>query len=297
MAKRDRRSQLGQMSEANHGATSSETALTAVGHLSDRIKRQMSNLSIHDAWESEYRTHGNQQLFERAFDYVVTILNQPSGSTALDIGCGICANAVRMARRGYQVSAADYSESILEQAERNVQQERLEDRISIGQEDILNLSFPANHFDCVLCWGVLMHIPDVVRAISELMRVAKRGGYIVLEEISMRAPEAALMRLYWRLSRSKEIKITKTPAGFEHICVFASETLFWRHVNVRWLNNQFCRESCEIVERGCSMFTELYRFMPARVLMWPFYAWNNFWLHFINIPHVAMHNIFIFRKT
>src|SRR6516165_8944066 len=127
-----------------------------VQDLSELIKRQMNKPQIHESWETTYRTAGNERFFEQAYDYIVRLLNQPDGSQALDIGCGICANAVRLARRGYYVTAADYSEPILEQARANVDKSQLADRITIRREDILGLSFPDNHFDLVLCWGVLM---------------------------------------------------------------------------------------------------------------------------------------------
>ena len=181
-------------------------------NISEHVKRQMNQPQIHDAWEKNYRSSGNERFFEEAYDEFVRRLGQPLRSRALDIGCGICANSIRFARRGYIVSAADYSEPILAQARENVARHGLSDRITIGREDILNLSFPNNHFDLVLCWGVLMHIPDAERAISQLVRVVKPGGYIVLEEINQNAPEAFMMRLAWSTLK-RDVTITNKPQG------------------------------------------------------------------------------------
>ena len=137
--------------------------------ISERVNRQMNQPQIHDAWEKNYRSPGNERFFEQAYDDFVRRIDQPPGSRALDIGCGICANSIRLAHRGYVVSAADYSEPILAQARENVSRHALSDRITIGREDILNLGFPDDHFDLVLCWGVLMHIPNAERAISQLI--------------------------------------------------------------------------------------------------------------------------------
>ena len=163
--------------------------------LSEKVKRQMNKPLIHESWESTYRNEENERFFEQAYDYIVGVVRQPQDSLALDIGCGIGANSVRLARRGYRVVAADYSESIIEPAHQNVEQKGVADRVEIRREDILNLSFPDAQFDLVLCWGVLMHIPAAERALSQLIRVAKAGGYIVLEEINAHAPEALLMRV------------------------------------------------------------------------------------------------------
>jgi 2-polyprenyl-3-methyl-5-hydroxy-6-metoxy-1,4-benzoquinol methylase len=217
--------------------------------LSEKVKRQMNKPLIHESWESTYRNDENERFFEQAYDHVVGVLRQPQDSLALDIGCGIGANSVRLARRGYHVVAADYSESILEPAHQNVERRGVADRIDIRREDILSLSFFDAQFDLVLCWGVLMHIPAAERALSQLTRVAKPGGYIVLEEINAHAPEAYLMRAYWRLLKGKQIRAVKTPAGVEHQSQFGGETLFWRHAERRWLVDQLALHSCRITLR------------------------------------------------
>ena len=99
--------------------------------LSGRVKRQMESPLIHESWESTYRTEAAERLWEQVCDHMVSVLNQPDGSLALDIGCGICANSVRLARRGYRTVAADYSESILERARWNVERNGLVDHIEV----------------------------------------------------------------------------------------------------------------------------------------------------------------------
>jgi 2-polyprenyl-3-methyl-5-hydroxy-6-metoxy-1,4-benzoquinol methylase len=265
--------------------------------LSEQVKRQMNKPLIHESWETTYRNEGNERFYELAYDYIVNVVRQPAESTALDIGCGIGANSVRLARRGYRVTAADYSESIIGPAHENVEKKGLADRIDIRREDILNLSFPDNQFDLVLCWGVLMHIPDAQRAVEQLIRVAKPGGYIVLEEIDMHAPEARLMNAYWRLLKGKKIKANRTPAGVEHRCDLEGETLFWRHADPRWLVDEFARQSCTLVERGSSLFTDLYMYLPGKPLKNLAHAFNRFWLRRVGKPVLAYHNIFTFKKN
>ncbi len=265
--------------------------------LSEKVKRLMNKPLIHESWESTYRNEGNERFYEQAYDYIVGVLRQPQDSLALDIGCGIGANSVRLARRGYRVVAADYSEAILEPAHQNVERRGVADRINIRREDILDLSFPDAQFDLVLCWGVLMHIPAAQRAISQLTRVAKAGGYIVLEEINANAPEALLMRAYWRLLKGKQIQAVKTPAGVEHQSQFDGETLFWRHAERRWLVDQFGLHSCRLIASGSGQFTDLYQYLPGKPLQSLVHAWNRFWLRCINLPRLAYHNILIFQKS
>jgi SAM-dependent methyltransferase len=47
--------------------------------------------------------------------------------------------------------------------------------------DILNIDFPSNYFDLIICNHVLEHIKDDDRAISEIYRVLKNGGKAILQ--------------------------------------------------------------------------------------------------------------------
>lgn len=264
--------------------------------ISDQVKRQMNRPQIHDAWERHYRSPANERFFEQAYDDLVGRIGNLSGKRALDIGCGICANSMRLARRGYIVSAADYSEPILAQARDNVSRNQLLDRITINREDILNLSFPDNHFDLVLCWGVLMHIPNAERAIGQLIRVAKPNGLIILEEVNQSAPEARVMRLVWSALK-KGITVTKTPRGYEQTSLFEGETLFWRQVDTAWLIAQFARYSCSLVRRDSSMLSEMYIYAPGKLIKDSIHSWNRLWARHLNLPQLALHNVFIFRKN
>jgi 2-polyprenyl-3-methyl-5-hydroxy-6-metoxy-1,4-benzoquinol methylase len=264
--------------------------------ISEQVKRQMNQPQIHAAWEKTYRTAENEQYFEQAYDDFVAGIRQPSGARALDIGCGIGANSIRLARRGYLVSAADYSEPILTQARGNVSSNQLADKISIRREDILNLSYPSDHFDLVLCWGVLMHIPNAGQAISELARVCKPGGYLVLEEINQNAPEALMMRMAWSMLK-KNITITKTASGYQQSSRFEGETLFWRHTNPSWLIAQFADRSCALFRRDSGMFSEMHLYAPGKPLKAAITGLNRLWARQVNLPQLAFHNIFIFRKT
>ncbi len=264
--------------------------------LSDRVKGQMSQLPIHDLWEKTYRTTGYERFFEQAFDHLVGRLRQPAGSSALDIGCGVCANTIRLARRGYVVSAGDYSEPILERARENLEHNGLSDKVSLSRQDILGLTYPDGLFDLTLCWGVLMHIPEAERALGELVRVTKPGGFLVLEEINDRSPEALVMRTAWGLLK-KGIKITRTRSGHEQTCAFEGRALFWRHTNPRWLIDELARHSCRLVHRGAGVFTEMTTYVPGKPLKSALHAWNRFSERWLNLPNLAYHNVYIFQKA
>jgi SAM-dependent methyltransferase len=57
----------------------------------------------------------------------------------------------------------------------------LESPIADVKADICNLPFQNNEFDVILCNHVLEHIPDDTKAMQELYRVLKVGGYGVFQ--------------------------------------------------------------------------------------------------------------------
>ena len=267
--------------------------------LGDKVKSQMNRLDIHDVWEDLYRTPGNEELFEDCYDYIVKVVDQPQGSRALDIGCGICANSLRLARRGYEVESGDYSEPILERALENVRKQGLSDHISISRQDITNLDYPNKSFDLTLCWGVLMHIPDVDEAIAQLVRVTKPGGYLAFEEVNVRSPEALVKRVYWRLQnlyREKQFRFVEMEFGLEHIVKFQGEELFWRQVDSGRFVKRMEREGVHLVGQRAGMFTESHLSLP-RSLQGPMDAWNRFFHKYIGISALSKHVIYVFKRA
>lgn len=57
----------------------------------------------------------------------------------------------------------------------------LDSPLAMYNEDLTDLSFEDNMFDAILCYHVLEHIEDDRKAISELFRVLKPGGWAILQ--------------------------------------------------------------------------------------------------------------------
>ncbi|MCK4374627.1 MAG: methyltransferase domain-containing protein [Candidatus Brocadiae bacterium] len=47
--------------------------------------------------------------------------------------------------------------------------------------DITNIALPDSQFDCIICHHVLEHVPDDERAMTELYRVLRPGGWAILQ--------------------------------------------------------------------------------------------------------------------
>jgi SAM-dependent methyltransferase len=261
------------------------------------VRGSLGEPAVHDRWESQYRTSANERFYELVFDELARLAPRPrSITTFLDAGCGIGAHSLRLARRGFSVEAVDFSEVVVERARANVSREGLDKSISVRQADLLELPFQAEVFDHALCWGVLMHIPDVSLALGQLARVTKPGGMIVINEINGQSPEARLKRAVFQRMRTRDIQVRRTAAGVEHWETTPSGPLMWRHARIDWLVDEGSRCGLRLERRMPGQFSELYTNMPARWLADTVQAVNRVWFERVRRPGPAVANILVFRK-
>jgi SAM-dependent methyltransferase len=106
------------------------------------------------------------------------------GSAVLDASCGTGIDAAVLARRGFDVSATDGSEAMIEQAAARFRREHL----AIPLRRCLWADLPvtlAERFEVVLCVGnSLVHAAGrdaMVAALTGLRRMTRPGGHVVID--------------------------------------------------------------------------------------------------------------------
>jgi 2-polyprenyl-3-methyl-5-hydroxy-6-metoxy-1,4-benzoquinol methylase len=267
------------------------------GSSSKLVDSCLAKPGIHQLWDSAYHTTENEKFFEQAFDYITRILRAPKNSTFLDAGCGSCIHSIRLADRGFLVQAVDFSESVLKKAEANVKAKGLGAKIKIKREDLRALSFENDTFKYVLCWGVLMHIPDLEKAISELARVLKPGGTLVISENNMYSLQAIIRRSLKRYLGKGEEYVNNTPSGLEYWrTIDNTGMLLTRHANIRYLIKRFKREGLTLKKRVACQFTDAYTKVSWRVVKNLIHAFDGLWFMYVRIPYLALGNIVILEK-
>jgi ubiquinone/menaquinone biosynthesis C-methylase UbiE len=270
-----------------------------VNHMNDLtevVNDAHAESAIHQKWVANYRTAEMQAFYDMAFDRIVERLRAPSGSMILDAGCGSCAKSVLLAARGYQVTASDYSSNALELAAETVRAHGFEDRIRLQQEDLLRLSFPDGAFQYVLCWGVLMHIPDLQRALTELARVLAPGGMLVLSEGNMYSIQAVTLRWLKNLLGRERATVVRTAGGVEYTEKTSQGTLLTRQTDISWLIAECERLGLRLQAREPGQFTELYVAVPWRLLKRLIHVFNEVWIRHVGLAGPAFGNILVFEK-
>ncbi len=266
------------------------------GSESQLVEDLLAKPDIHQRWIETYYNDENEAFCEQEFDYVTKILNAPKDSVILDAGCGDCTHSIRLAKRGFFVQAVDCSEAVLQLAEENVKARGSQERIHIQHGNLLGLPFEDGAFNYALCCGVLMHIPDLEKALSKLARVLRSGGRLVVSEANMYSLEAVVCRTLRRFLKRGRAVMKETPAGLEYWTTDSAGTLLTRQANMRWLIEGFRSLGFALQKRLAGQFTELYTRISSRSLKKVLFAFNNFWFIHVKIPVGALGNILILEK-
>ena len=158
---------------------------------------------LHEQWIATYRTPERERFVGMLFNRVVKYIDAPPGSVVLDAGCGTCANSVRLVDRGLRCIALDFSDFALRKAGQDIAKRGMNSRIALCCGSLLELPFRDGEVDYILCWGVLMHIPKLDLAVSELARVLRPGGKILISESNMHSLQL-LAAGAWRALRRRK---------------------------------------------------------------------------------------------
>lgn len=274
--------------------------------MDNQVDHTLAKPDLHEQWVSAYYTPETQRLFEQIFDFLAQLPELQRRATFLDAGCGNGVHSIRLAKRGYSVVAIDFSEYVLEKAKINVAANGLKDRVMFQRGSLLELEFPDHSFDYVLCWGVLTHIPDLERAISELSRVVKPGGVLIVEETNMYSIESLAIRslrrllgrsLLRRVLGKEPASLTMTPAGAERWKQTSAGPLIVREANIAFLIDSFNKQDFSLIKRLPSTFTELYAAVKSHPIQYLACRVNEFWFRYLKILYLACGNILVLKKN
>ena len=120
--------------------------------------------------------HGDEGLGE-ALEYVASFVD--GHDVVLDAACGTGAFACGVAGRAGFVAACDYAPKMVGRAARKAARLGF-DNVACGTGDITSLDFADDCFDVAIAANVLHLLEDPQRAVSELVRVTRPGGVIII---------------------------------------------------------------------------------------------------------------------
>lgn len=158
--------------------------LSNVGAGIDQQKRIDAHFEASSAyWTKVYELEDVDGTIYRERRSVVLALVQklalPAESPILEIGCGSGLTSVQLAREGYTVQAVDSVAAMIERTRQHAEEARVGDRVITSIRDVGSLGFPDNRFDLVLKIGVAPWLHSLDKALREVVRVLRPGGYLI----------------------------------------------------------------------------------------------------------------------
>jgi ubiquinone/menaquinone biosynthesis C-methylase UbiE len=132
---------------------------------------------LYDNWHSELGELGEDDSNSPWHQMVKQHLGDIKGLKVLEIGCGRGGFSRYLLECGADLVAADFSDAAV----------ALTNRLLLNQPnfeavvaDIQNLPFSDNAFDVVISLETLEHVPEPDKGLSELVRVTKTGGKLII---------------------------------------------------------------------------------------------------------------------
>jgi ubiquinone/menaquinone biosynthesis C-methylase UbiE len=264
---------------------------------STEVESLLNKAAIHQLWSDQYRNSKSEVFADRVFDRITKVLNAPARPVVLDAGCGSGDHSIRLANRGFLVHAVDFSEPVLAKARLNVSANQLTNQITIHRANLRSLPFKDSAFRYILCWGVLMHIPDLDKAISELVRVLEPGGTFIISDNNMYSLQGMIRFVLKRLLGMGRSLVKKTPAGIEYWYRNDGDALLIRQTNMRWLIHELESNGFVVKAHFSGQFTDLYTSVSSPVMERLIQGFNYLWFKYVKTPYLAAGNILIAQKA
>jgi ubiquinone/menaquinone biosynthesis C-methylase UbiE len=144
---------------------------------------------------ARYLTPENIRQHER----IIALLERPEQyGRILDIGCGPGTMVEQILRISDRVSGVDISEKMIATAKERFCESPLGNRVDFRVGDAENLPYPSEHFDAVVCAGVVRYLPSLDAGLREIHRVLKPGGVMVVTFYYRFSPHWFSMCLLYR---------------------------------------------------------------------------------------------------
>ena len=250
---------------------------------------------IHEEWRDLYRRDDVAGLQRSYLEEIVARLGLAPGTTIFDAGCGTAFNAVRLAEMGFRVEGIDLSQAAIEAGRDYAVQRNVADRVRLRQGDLTKLEIADASFEAIICFGVLMHVPNFDAAVGELARVLKPGGALVLLEGNAQSPENMAQRAYWKRFRRQDIRVEESPGLALAWIPSAGGSFVVRNVSVSWLTKSLERVGLELEWSRTGDLTELYARRWVRIRK-ALIALNRLWFRAHGPARLASGFFACFRK-
>jgi ubiquinone/menaquinone biosynthesis C-methylase UbiE len=105
------------------------------------------------------------------------------GQKVLDVGCGPGTDTIPLAQcvgSSGRVIGVDYDAEMITEADQRALRAGVSSWVTHKRADAMALPFESNFFDACRSERLFQHLPDPAKVLSEMTRVTKSGGWVVV---------------------------------------------------------------------------------------------------------------------
>lgn len=261
-------------------------------------RKRFEDPELYFTWDDDYYRPCFIKFYKAVIDYVIAQFKPIPGDMILDAGCGPAVHTIQFSKRGYKCLSLDFSSTALSEAKVRIQKEGLTGYNKFACADLTRLSFRDESFSNVFCWGVIMHIPNPEKAIDELSRILKRGGYLALSISNANSLDQFLIRkIAYKVKTPRSLKKLGV-SEWGRYTVFEEKEgeLFVQGLFVNKIKKRFESNGLRIVACIGTQPSQLYSILKSELLKKVFAYLNLFWLKYVRIPYLCSDQLLIITK-
>ena len=147
----------------------------APGHASSDLERRLNIHVDRLRWNRKYSAPGFEADWAPDVLLAERLKDLPPGR-ALDVACGIGANALFLAKRGYRVDAIDLSDVAIERLRMAASSEGVSDNVHLVLADVEAHPFEVDTYDLVVCFRFLSRT-----TVAKMHTALKPGGVLLYQ--------------------------------------------------------------------------------------------------------------------
>ncbi|OAA33864.1 methyltransferase [Beauveria brongniartii RCEF 3172] len=196
--------------------TTHEPSSASVGAMYDKISASLSDVlggSIHVGYWDDSRTDENlEAATDRLTTLVASRLRLSPGLQILDVGCGTGKPAIQIGKSNdVDITGVAISTGQIESANARLASDMPARKISFQVADAMDLPFADASFDGAYAIESLCHMPDKTNALTQIARVLRPGGRLVIADLFLDAqPSAPDSEFLARLCQFYEVSTFRT---------------------------------------------------------------------------------------
>ncbi len=174
------------------------------------MNRQQRQIDLHEEIADHYLVrYGSDysKIFQTYWnDKLISLCLNGAKSCVLDFGCGNGILIPDLVKKFKSVYGLDISYKMLKSARENWKSSK---GAIIGDGN--HIPFRDNSFDCVVCRGVIHHIPDIGLILNEVHRILTKNGLFVFSEP---CNDSVIIRLARKIMYKKSKRFDKDDRAF-----------------------------------------------------------------------------------